>query len=100
MTKKTKVLFVCVHNSARSQMAEVFLKQLGGEGFEVESAGYEPGKLNPLVIEVMQEEVTRLNWSFKDPSSFEGSWEEKLQQTREIRDAIKQAITKWIPTIK
>ena len=52
---KKKVLFVCVHNSARSQMAEAFLKQLAGDRFEVESAGLEPGKLNPIVVEVMKE---------------------------------------------
>ena len=52
---KKKVLFVCVHNSARSQMAEAFLKKYGGDRFEVESAGLEPGKLNPVVIEVMKE---------------------------------------------
>ena len=51
-----KVLFVCIHNSARSQMAEAFLKYYGGDNFEVESAGLEPGKLNPFAIEVMQEE--------------------------------------------
>ncbi len=51
----TKVLFVCVHNSARSQMAEAFLNQYGAGRFEAESAGLEPGKLNPLVVEVMQE---------------------------------------------
>ena len=53
--KKMKVLFVCVHNSARSQMAEAFLKQMAGDRFEVESAGLEPGKLNPVVVEVMKE---------------------------------------------
>ena len=53
--EKTTVLFVCVHNSARSQMAEAFLKQLGGEEFEAESAGFEPGEINPLVIDVMKE---------------------------------------------
>ena len=52
---KKKVLFVCVHNSARSQMAEAFLKKYGGETFEVESAGIEPEKLNPIVIDAMQE---------------------------------------------
>ena len=51
-----KVLFLCVHNSARSQMAEAYLKKFGGSAFEVESAGLEPGKLNPLAIAVMQEE--------------------------------------------
>jgi arsenate reductase len=52
---RKKVLFVCVHNSARSQMAEAFLKKLGGERFEVESAGLEPAPINPLAIEVMRE---------------------------------------------
>jgi arsenate reductase len=51
-----KVLFVCIHNSARSQMAEAFLQQLGGPDFEVQSAGFEPTTVNPLVVEVMQEE--------------------------------------------
>jgi len=50
-----KVLFVCVHNSARSQMAEAFLNKLGGEYFEAESAGLEEGVLNPMVIRVMDE---------------------------------------------
>jgi len=52
---KTKVLFVCVHNSARSQMAEAFLNTLAGDRFYAESAGFEPGKLNPYVIQVMKE---------------------------------------------
>lgn len=53
---KIKVLFVCVHNSARSQMAEAFLEHYGGELFEAESAGLSPGTLNPVVVEVMKEE--------------------------------------------
>jgi arsenate reductase len=51
---KTRVLFVCIHNSARSQMAAAFLRQLGGDRFEVESAGLEPGRVNPLAIEAMR----------------------------------------------
>lgn len=50
-----KVLFVCIHNSARSQMAEAFLNQLGGGRFQAESAGIEPGRLNPIVVQAMQE---------------------------------------------
>ncbi len=50
-----KVLFVCIHNSARSQMAEAFLNALGGGRFAAESAGLEPGKLNPVVVEAMRE---------------------------------------------
>jgi arsenate reductase (thioredoxin) len=50
------VLFVCVHNSARSQMAEEYLRRAGGEQFHVESAGIEPGRLNPHVVAVLAEE--------------------------------------------
>ncbi len=53
--RKKRVLFVCIHNSARSQMAEAFLKELAGDRFDVESAGLEPGKLNPVVVQVLQE---------------------------------------------
>ena len=51
-----KVLFVCIHNSARSQMAEEILRKFGGHRFEVESAGIEPGQLNPVVIDALKEE--------------------------------------------
>lgn len=50
-----KVLFICVHNSARSQMAEAFLKVLGGQRFEVESGGLEDGALNPYAVRCMAE---------------------------------------------
>ena len=52
---KQRVLFICVHNSARSQMAEAWLNKLCGENFEAQSAGLEPGRLNPLVVQVMAE---------------------------------------------
>jgi arsenate reductase len=52
---KIKVLFICIHNSARSQMAEAWLNHLCGDAFEAESAGLEPGTLNPLVVEAMRE---------------------------------------------
>ncbi len=51
-----RVLFICVHNSARSQMAEAFLRKYGEKRLVVESAGLEPGTINPLVVEVMKEE--------------------------------------------
>lgn len=50
-----KVLFVCIHNSARSQMAETFLNDLGAGLFEAESAGLEAGTLNPYVVRAMRE---------------------------------------------
>jgi len=51
-----RVLFVCTHNSARSQIAEAYMQQMADDRFEVESAGFEPGPLNPLAVEVMKEE--------------------------------------------
>jgi len=53
--EKKKVLFVCIHNSARSQMAEAWMNRLCGDRFEAESAGLEPGALNPLAVAVMKE---------------------------------------------
>jgi len=53
--KKKKVLFVCIHNSARSQMAEAFLNEICGQEFEAHSAGLEPGRLNPVVVAAMSE---------------------------------------------
>ncbi|MFH0753987.1 MAG: arsenate reductase ArsC [Candidatus Omnitrophota bacterium] len=136
---KQKVLFVCIHNSARSQMAEELLRRLAGDRFEVESAGIEPGRLNLVVMEVLKEIgididgkktqavmdllkqgklydyvitvcdetsaercpvfpgiARRLHWGFTDPSRFEGSFEEKLVQTRVIRGQIEQKIKDWL----
>jgi arsenate reductase len=138
-SNRLKVLFVCIHNSARSQMAEAFLNFLGGDRYEAESAGIEPGVLNPLVVQVMQEEgidisgnrtkdvfeflkqgrryafvVTvcdetaaercpvfpgtgkRLHWGFPDPSAFQGSQEERLAKTREVRDQIKARVRRFL----
>ena len=135
---KKQVLFVCIHNSARSQMAEAFLNAVCGDDFEAHSAGIEPGRLNPVVVEVMQEAgidisrnktksvddmlkserqfafvitvcdetsaercpvfpgaVNRLHWGFPDPSSFQGSHDERLAGTRRVRDAIKARIQAW-----
>lgn len=135
---KSKVLFVCIHNSARSQMAEAFLNQICGEQFKAHSAGLEPGKLNPVVVEAMQEVgidisrnktksvsemlkwgkmfqyvitvcdetsaercpifpgiTTRLHWGFPDPSAIQGTHEQKLERTRQIRDMIKSQVEKW-----
>jgi len=133
-----KVLFICVHNSARSQMAAALLNERCAKYFEAESAGLEPGKLNPLAVEVLREMeidisknktqavfdvfksgelfayvitvcdeseaagcpifpgvTTRLHWSFPDPSKFSGSPEEKLEQTRKVRDEIEKQIRRF-----
>ena len=139
---KIKVIFICVHNSARSQMAEAFLKKYGGEKFEVTSAGLEPGMLNPVVVDVMKEIgidisenktksvfdfykngnffnyvitvcdesqsercpifpglVKQIHWGFADPSSFEGSLEEKKVKTRIVRDEIDAKIKQLLKEI-
>lgn len=130
-----RVLFVCIHNSARSQMAEAFLNKLGEGRFIAESAGLEKGTLNPYVVKVMAEldyDISQnqcdsvfefykegrrydavikvcdqingercpifpgtrisMNWNIEDPSSLAGSEEERLQQTRIIRDLILERV--------
>ena len=52
---KSKVLFICIHNSARSQMAGAWLNYPRGHFFEAQSAGLESGTLNPLVVDAMAE---------------------------------------------
>src|SRR5437868_5245959 len=52
---KQRILFICTHNSARSQMAEGLLRHLGGDRFEAYSAGTEATRVRPLAIEVMRE---------------------------------------------
>ncbi len=67
---KTKVLFLCTGNSARSQMAEALLRKHGGERFDVFSAGLEPSGVNPLTIRVMQEQGIDMS----------GHWSKSVQE--------------------
>jgi arsenate reductase len=56
MTDRPSVLFVCVHNAGRSQMAAGWLRHLAGDSVEVRSAGSEPAdRINPVAVEVMRE---------------------------------------------
>lgn len=54
-TKRKRVVFLCTHNSCRSQMAEGFLRHHGGDRYEVFSAGASPSRVNPMAIKVMGE---------------------------------------------
>ncbi|MBN1962995.1 MAG: arsenate reductase ArsC [Anaerolineae bacterium] len=55
MTNRQKILFLCTGNSARSQIAEAFVRHYGGDRFEAHSAGLEPKGINPYTIRVMEE---------------------------------------------
>jgi len=55
MRGKRRVLFLCTHNSARSQMAEAYFRSIAGDRYEVASAGTEPSRVHPLAIRAMQE---------------------------------------------
>jgi arsenate reductase (thioredoxin) len=143
MQPKKKVLFVCIHNSARSQMAEAFLNRLGGDLFEAQSAGFEPSVINPVVVEAMGEigydlsqnttnsvfeffkngkrfnyvitvcdegaaqkcpifpgVTRRIHWSFEDPSGFMGEHAEKIDKTRDVRDAIRIKVEEFLAGVQ
>lgn len=71
--KKPNVIFLCTHNQARSQMAEVILKNLAGDHFNVFSAGFEPRDIHALTIEVMEEKGYDMsNHHSKDLSQYLG----------------------------
>jgi arsenate reductase len=61
VTEPIRVLFVCTGNSARSQIAEALLRDFGGGEFEVNSAGTEPGLVNPYSVRVLDE--IGIDWS-------------------------------------
>lgn len=72
--KKPKVLFICVHNSARSQMAAAFLNDICPDEFEAHSAGLELGAINPLAIQVMLEsgiDISANSKRFSTPGDLE-----------------------------
>ena len=56
MSDKPRILAICIHNSARSQMTEEFIRKAAGDRVEVTSAGLEPGNLNPVVVELLKED--------------------------------------------
>ena len=127
--EKKKILFICTHNSARSQMAEGFVNTFFSDNFEAYSAGTEVAFVRPYAVKVMQEidvDISKhrskhmrefygkgfdlvvtvcdyakkicpvfpgakrmIHQSFEDPSSTDGTEEEKLEVYRKVRDQIK-----------
>ena len=71
--EKQHVIFLCTGNSARSQMAEAFLRRHGSDRFEAHSAGLHPKEINPLTVQVMEEVGIGLEGHYsKSPSEFLG----------------------------
>ena len=71
---KTTIIFICSHNSSRSQIAEAFLRDYGRDYFKVYSAGLESTRINPLTIKVMEELNYDLSEQFsKNISDFTGN---------------------------
>lgn len=131
---KYKILFMCVANSARSQLAEGLAKQIFGDRAVIESAGSEPKAPNPYAIEVLKEigidisgnfsktiydlepsfivdldfiitlcaeevcpimssrTAEKLHWPFPDPAGHAGNDDDKLEQFRATRDAIRKQL--------
>jgi arsenate reductase (thioredoxin) len=67
MERKTKVLFLCTGNSARSQMGEAMLRKYAGDRFEVHSAGLEPSVINPFTVRVLEEAGIDANGQYAKP---------------------------------
>lgn len=65
---KTRIMFVCIHNSARSQMCEAFVRHLANDRFDVHSSGIESGKLNPLVVQAMAEIGISMEGQYAKPA--------------------------------
>ena len=86
---KKRVLFLCTGNSARSQMAEGILRKIGGDRYEVFSAGTHPKGVHPLSIQVMHEiDVDITNQMSKDVSVFQG---QQFDYVITVCDRAKQA---------
>jgi len=69
MERKTKVLFLCTGNSARSQMGEAMLRKYAGDRFEIHSAGLEPSVINPYTVRVLEEAGIDTSGQYAKPLS-------------------------------
>jgi len=81
---KEKVLFICTHNAARSQMAEGLLRALYGDRYEVYSGGLEPSRVNPYAIKVMAE--IGIDISGQHSKGIEGFYDMKIDHVITVCD--------------
>jgi arsenate reductase (thioredoxin) len=86
---RARVLFLCTHNSARSQMAEGLLRHLAGDRFEAMSAGTEATSVRPLAVKAMEE--LGIDISGQTSESLDGYLEEPLDYVITVCDAANEA---------
>jgi len=88
----TSVVFACVHNAGRSQMAAAFLNHLGQGKARAVSAGTNPGtRVHPEVVEAMKEVgIARDDWPLEDPQG------RSLDDVRRIRDEIRRRVVELL----
>ncbi len=89
MSSKARVLFLCTHNSARSQMAEGLLRHFAGDRFEVYSAGTEATVVRPQAIKVMNE--IRIDISRQQSKTLEGYLMQPFDYVITVCDAANEA---------
>ena len=89
MTQKSRVLFLCTHNSARSQMAEGLLRHLASDHFEAMSAGTEATHVRPLAIRAMEE--IGIDISGQESKTLERYLQERLDYVITVCDDANEA---------
>jgi arsenate reductase len=87
MSDPIRVLFVCTHNSARSQIAEALLHEYGGEDFEVASAGTEATTVNPLAIRVLAD--AGIDWSHAESKTIDRFLDQRFDYVITVCDRAK-----------
>jgi thioredoxin type arsenate reductase len=89
LSEPIRVLFVCTHNSARSQIAEALLKRYGGSYFEVHSAGTEATRVNPYAIRVLAD--VDIDWSSARSKTIDGFLGEQFDYVITVCDRAREA---------
>jgi arsenate reductase (thioredoxin) len=97
-----KILFLCVANSARSQMAEGLARKLLPKNYIIHSADSKPTPINPFAIQAMDEicpfvtsNAMKLHWPFPDPENKEDTQQEALIKFKKTRNEIEQKIKSY-----